>query len=257
MPERLSVDIKSSGLRLALILLNRPFKQLEIDFNTLKAVNRDQNYVLSPSHLNFKQILKFETQIKHISPDTLYFSEKTGYQKNVPLKVPLYLKCKEGYSYSVPVITPVFVTIWGDTTIIDKVDTLYTQPFTLNKLSKNVNVNLPVLRPNAGVYTITKEANVFIEVSKLVEQTINLPLNDIQLNRNQLITIFPSVVKVKFTSVQNAFSTEDTSLFKASIDSRKINKFTKKCPVFLNMVPGEVTIMDIEPKEVEILILKK
>ena len=36
-----------------------------------------------------------------------------------------------------------------------------------------------------------------------------------------------------------------------------INKITKKCPVFLSTVPGNVTIMKIEPSDVEILIFKK
>src|SRR5688572_27626891 len=131
MPESLAIDVKASGLRLALILFNKPFKPLEVDFNVLKSVNRNQNYVLSSSHLNFKSILKFETQIKHISPDTLYFSEKVGYQKNVAVKVPLYIKCKEGYGYKTPVIKPSFLTIWGDTAMLDKIDTIYTQPLTL------------------------------------------------------------------------------------------------------------------------------
>ena len=185
------------------------------------------------------------------------FQKKRGYQKTVPIKAPLYLKCKEGYAYKKPVITPSFITIWGDTTVIEKIDTIYSQPFTFSKLSKNMNINLPLLRPNTNVYTTINEVNVFIEVSKLVEQTISLPLSDIYKSFDQQVNIYPSVVKVKFTSIQNAFNNEDTGLFKAMIDSRKIDKFTKKSPVFLSTVPGYVTIMDIEPKEVEILILKK
>jgi hypothetical protein len=50
---------------------------------------------------------------------------------------------------------------------------------------------------------------------------------------------------------------EDTALFRAMIDSEKINKLTNKCPVFMSTLPGNVTIMNIEPKEVEILIFKK
>jgi hypothetical protein len=62
---------------------------------------------------------------------------------------------------------------------------------------------------------------------------------------------------VRFTSIQNSFSVEDTSLFKAMIDSEKINKSTNKCPVFLSTFPGQITVMDIEPSEVEILIFKQ
>jgi len=256
-PEHLSLDVKASGLKLALILLNRPFKQLEIDFNALKSVNRDQNYVLSSSHLNFKSIFNFETQIKHISPDTLYFSEKNGYQKNVPVKVPLYMKCMEGFGYKKPAINPSFVTLWGDSALISKVDTIYTQALTLSNLNKSVSTQLELLKPDPQIYTSSGEASIFIEVARLVEQTIVLPVTDIHGSYQQHVSIFPSTVKVKFTAIQNSFNPEDTSLFRAMIDSEKINKLSKKCPVFLSTFPGHVTIMHIEPPEVEILIFKK
>lgn len=220
-------------------------------------MNRNQNYVLSSSHLNFKTILKFETQIKHISPDTLYFSEKVGYQKNVPIRVPLYIKCKEGYGYKSPVIKPSFLTIWGDTAMLDKIDTLFTQPLTLTGLDKTVTSNLEILRPSNEVYTALNEVSIFIEVNKLIEQTIVLPVNDIHPENRDNINIFPANVRVTFTAIQNSISKEDTSLFKALIDSEKINEVTRKCPVFLGTVPGNVSIMSISPKEVEILIFKK
>jgi YbbR domain-containing protein len=257
LPETISIDIKASGLRLVLIILNKPFKQLEVDFNNLKSVNRNQNYVLSSSHLDFKRVLKFETQVKHINPDTLYFSEKTGYQKNVPIKIPLYIKCKEGYGYKKPVVTPSFVTLWGDSNIVKPVDTLYTQPLTLSNLEKSVNTELELLKPHQKLYTSVSEAAVFIEVEKLVEQTVTLPVTNINRSFKHRINIYPSTVKVKFTSIQNTFNSGDTSLFRAVIDSDKINKHSRKCPVFLSTFPGNVTIMDIEPREVEILIFKK
>lgn len=257
MPEFISVDVKASGLRLALILLNKPFKPLDIDFNNLKSVNRDQNYVLSSSHLDFKQILKFETRIKHISPDTLYFSEKTGFQKNVPVKIPLYIKCSEGFGYKKPMINPSFITIWGDTDVIKSIDTLYTQPLTLSNLDKSVNTRLELLKPDQRVYTSASEATVSIEVARLIEQTIYVPVTDIRDSLKRRVHIYPSSVKVKFTSIQNTFNAEDTTLFRATIDSKKIDKQTKKCRVSLSTVPGNITLMDIEPKDVEILIFKK
>src|SRR5204863_5258081 len=126
------------------------------------------------SHLDFKSVLKFETQVKHIHPDTLYFSEKVGYQKNVPVKVPLYIKCKEGYGYKKPVINPVFLTIWGDTTVLDKVDTIFSQPLTLTNLDKSVTSNLDLLRPSNEVYTAVNEVNIFVEVDKLIEHVISV-----------------------------------------------------------------------------------
>jgi YbbR domain-containing protein len=192
-----------------------------------------------------------------VSPDTLYFSEKTGFQKIVPVKIPLYIKCREGYGFKKPVVNPNFITIWGDTALIKSIDTIYTQPLTLNNLSQNINSNISFIKPDPEVYTSVNAAHIFIEVARLVEQTVSLPVTDMNVTSMQQVNIYPSTVKVRFTSLQNAFNENDTSFFKARIDSRKINKRSRKCTVFLNSVPANVTIMEIDPKEVEILIFRK
>lgn len=255
-PEVLTIDVKGSGLKLAMMLLTKSKQALEIDFNALKSHNRNQTFILSSSRINFKPVLGFEALVKHIYPDTLYFTEKTGYQKNVALKVPLYLKCREGYAYKKPEINPSFITIFGDTADIAGIDTIYTQAINLNDVSENINMKPLLVKPKPEVYTNVSEASVFIEVEKLIEQVITLPISDIRQNNARHINIFPSQVKVKFTTIQNSFNVQDTALFKAMINSDKINSASKKCEVFLSTVPGHVTVMDIEPRQVEILILK-
>lgn len=254
-PDHISIDAKGSGLKLLLILLNRPFRPLEIDFNLLKPIH--QNYVLSASHLNFRDVLRFETQVKNLSPDTLYFSVKSGFQKNVPVKVPFYLKCKEGYGYKKPQINPAFITVWGDSSTLAPIDTLYTNALTLSDLNKNMDIELELIKPDPQLYLSTSKIKVFIEVARLVEQSVTVPVHDIHSATASNTRIYPSRVKVRFTSVQNTFNDQDTSLFKAMIDSEKINPETKKCPVFLSTLPGHVTIMEVEPPEVEILIFKQ
>lgn len=254
-PEVISIDAKASGLKLALILLRRPFQPLEIDFNALKPVN--QNYVISGSHLNFRDVLGFETQVKNISPDTLYFSVKSGFQKNIPVKVPFYLKCKEGFGYRKPVLNPSFITVWGDTSVLKDLDTVYTNALTLSDLSKNTDIQLELIKPDPQLYLNNNKVQVFVEVAKLIEQTVTIPVNDFRRSLRNNTRIYPSNVKVRFTSVQNTFNEQDTALFKAMVDSEKINPETKKCPVFLSTFPGHVTVMDIEPKEVEVIIFKQ
>ena len=47
----------------------------------------------------------------------------------------------------------------------------------------------------------------------------------------------------------------DTSFFKAGVDPSKIN-VNNKCNIFLSAIPANVNILSIEPKDVEILIIK-
>lgn len=256
-PTYLYLDIKANGLKLFFILLNRPFKTIEVDFNDLKSVNKQQNYILSPSTIKFKSSLKFETTIRQISPDTMYFAEKSGYQKNVPIKVPLYITCIAGYGYNSPDIHPAFATIIGDSSVIKRIDTLYTQTLYLNNLSQKTEKKIAIIKPDENIYYHINEVNVRVEVDRLIEKTVSLPINVISFNQNvKSINVFPSRVNVKFTALQNNFNPSDTVMFRASINSANFNA-TNKTPVFLSTQPGNVNIISIEPGEAEILIIKK
>ncbi len=254
MPEFLNVDIKVSGLKLFFILLNQPFKKMTVDFNNLKTVNR--NYILTPLTLDLKSSLKFETNVKQISPDTLYFIENSGYQKNVPVKMVSSIKCAKGYGYKTPVIHPDFLTIVGDSGSVKHIDTIYTQTFILNNLNSSVEKNLSVLKPNDNVYLSVNTVSVSIKVEKLIEQTLFLPVSVLNSPLNaKSVNIFPARVKIKFTSLQNDFNSSDTVNFKASVNCSNMN--AGKTTVFLSTQPGNVNVLSVEPKEVELLIIKK
>src|SRR5690606_1519015 len=118
-------------------------------------------------------------RVSRITPDTLYFSEKTGFQKIVPVKVPLYVQTRQGFDHKSPVITPNYITIWGDTNLITGIDTIYTQPLTLNDLNENGSTNIAFIRPDPNMYTSAPGAHIFIEVARLVEETITIPVYDV------------------------------------------------------------------------------
>jgi hypothetical protein len=255
-PSELTVNVKASGLKLFLILLNRPFKPLEIDFNDLKSVHRNRNYVLSASHINLKKSLRFETQIKQISPDTLYFSENTGYQKIVPVKAPLFIQCREGYGLRAPKVSPTFITIWGDTDLVRSVDTIYTRALNLSDVDHAVSARLAIIKPGTDIYTSVSEASVSVEVDRLIEYSLVTPVIPFYKQNDRQVNIYPSKVRIRFTCLQNMFYQRDTSLFRVAVNTDKINPITKKYPVFLSASPSHITVMAIEPPEVEILILK-
>lgn len=257
LPSCLYVDIKATGLKLFFILLNQPFKTVEVDFNDLKSANKQRSYILSATTIPFKSSLKFETTIKQINPDTLYFIEKSGYQKNVPVKVPLFIKCVPGYGYRTPEISPAFATIIGDSNAIKRIDTVYTQALYLNNLLQGTEKKLPLLKSDESVYYNINEVEVRVAVEKLVEHSVSLPLNIVSYNLNAMsINVYPSRVKVKFTALQNNFNLSDTILFRASVNAANFSP-TNKTPVFLSTQPGNVNILSIEPPEAEILIIKK
>lgn len=255
LPNKLTVDVKASGLKLLFIIYNQT-KTITVNFNDLKTNNKQLNYILSGNTINFKPIFKFETQIKQISPDTIYFTERNGFQKNVIVKVPLQLKCTQGYGYKKPMIIPNYISIWGDTSIIKNIDTIYTEALNLNNLNKTFTKELVIIKPNSEINLNQSKINISIEVDKLIEQSIFIPITLFNKEEFKQVNIFPQKVKVKFTSIQNAFNSSDTTYFKATISISK-NASSNKQSVMLSSYPGNVSVISIEPKEVEVLVIKK
>ena len=91
----------------------------------------------------------------------------------------MYLKCLQGYGSRQPVITPAHITIWGDTADINKIDTVYSQPLNLVSLNKSYTGDLVIIKPNASISTSDGEVEIYIEVDKLIEHTITLPITAI------------------------------------------------------------------------------
>lgn len=254
LPEKISLDIKASGLKLLFIHAKNSSKKFEIDFNILKSINRRKNYILSASKINYSEFFNTEFQVKRISPDTLFFSDNSGFQRIVPVKVPLNLSCKGGFGYGKTVITPDKITIYGDSVSINQIDTLRTQTLSLNEISSNVSKTIVIDIPSENVFVLNPEVVVNIDIEPLIEHYVTTKIRDIQ---NTKINIYPSEARIKFTCLQNDFVNSDTALFLPKIDSKQVNHKTNKCIVFLKDVPRNATVISVEPKEVEILLTKE
>jgi hypothetical protein len=253
-PDFLNIEVKASGLKLFLINLSQPFKKMEIDFNNLKTQRK--NYVITPGGIDLKNSIKFDAQIRQISPDTLYFMENSGFQKTVPVKAAYSIKCARGYGFKSPEINPAFISITGDSASLRRTDTIYTQSIIFNDLAGPVHKTLSLIKPNENIYLGMQKVNVDIKVEKLLEYYIDLPVNPVGIPSSaKSVHAFPARVKIKFTAMENEFNPSDTSNFKAAIDCSRLNG--NKAQIFLSTQPGNVNILSFEPKEAEILIIKK
>lgn len=257
LPERLSIDIKASGLKVILILASKPFAPLVIDFNDLKSVNKQLSYVLSSGAIKLRPSTRFDAQITHVSPDTLYFTQKSGYHKVVPVKPVLTIKCAPGYAHNAPEFSPSFISITGDSNSIKTIDTLYTQNYQVNNVSASFQRQLEIIKPSTEIFLDNTRIDLKVQVDRLSEKIISIP---IEVNANAIeyksIHLYPSKVEVKYTTLQSSQQEIVPSMFKAGIDLKSAGK-SSRAPVVLTTVPGGVNIISINPAEVEFLIIKK
>lgn len=256
LPDHLRCDIKTSGLKLFFVLLNRPFKELIVDFNTLKSDNKQQSYALSYGKINIKSITKIDVDIKKLSPDTLFFAAKKGITKNVAVKAYVFVSPERGYVLSKPIVSPSFITITGDSVAVNGIDSVTTAPLYLNNVHENYNGKLNLTRPSENVFLNIHEVVVSIQADKLLEKHIDIPVTAINTQSGNLLKLFPKYIRVTYSSAKNDFNEISESDFKAIVNFSKRKQNHNKLPVDLSVVPTHAKILSVEPAEVEFLIFK-
>ena len=60
LPDQLRFDVKTSGLKLFFVLLNKPFNPITVDFNSLKGDNKSQTYAISSGNIDLQAATKFK-----------------------------------------------------------------------------------------------------------------------------------------------------------------------------------------------------
>lgn len=256
LPGELRFDIKTSGLKLFFVLLNKPFNTLTVDFNSLKGDNKSQTYAISSGNISLKEATKINVDIKKISPDTLFFAAKKGVNKNVPIRPVIYANAERGFILSKAIINPAYITINGDSASLKGIDSISTAPLYLNQLSANYNGKLNLVRPSENIYLNLNEVSVSISADKLLEKEVEVEVTALNCPQGMVPKLFPSKVKVKFSSAKNDFNDIASKNFKAVVNFGKQKKTSNKLSVELSILPTEAHVLSIEPAEVEFILFK-
>jgi YbbR domain-containing protein len=194
--------------------------------------------------------------IKKISPDTLFFAAKRGVNKNVPVRPVIYANADRGFILSKAIINPAYITINGDSASLSRIDSVSTVPLYLNQLSVNYTGKLNLVRPSENVYLNLNEVNVSISADKLLEKEVEVEVVALNTPDGMTTKLFPSKVKIKFSSAKNDFDDINDKEFKAVVNFRKQKKENNKLPVELSILPTQAHILSIEPSEIEFLLFR-
>lgn len=255
LPDKVTLNLKLSGLKIFLLKLQKTQKPLQIDFNQLKSDAHKQVYSISSHSRLFQDNLPLKPEVVQILPDSLVFIEKKGLSKNVPVKVLLNAKAATGYDIEKLMVSPGFVTVYGDSLTLNQVDTLYTEPLVYNQLSQSVNRELSIVNPYPNLVINASSAQISIQITKLLDHEINLPVQILNIPKGCVARCFPQQVKVRYTAPQA--TQEQQPFMNASINASKALKTKKKAPVEMSTKMAGIHILEIQPEEVELIILKK
>lgn len=257
LPEVLDVEIKASGLKLVFISLKNNINEVVIDFNLLKNNEKSQAYSISHGNFNLQNAINFDVEIIKIRPDTLFFSINKGNTKLLPVKANLKTNCLPGYSIvSKPTITPAYVTVTGDSLDLKKMDTVYTYFLNLKDIHQNFTAPVPLKKPFSSINYNVKDVQLSFNVDKLIESTIQVPIQIMNNTGNETIKLLPNFVTIKYLVAMNEYESINTNSFKAIVNYEHIKEKQKKLKVEIIRTPSAVKIIKTEPSTISYLIYK-
>lgn len=256
LPEKLQVDIRTSGLKLLFIKLRKLPSEVLIDFNTLKTNAKSQAYSISNGNFNVQNIINFDVDVVKIRPDTLFFSSEKGTSRLIPVKANLQASFLPGYSaIGKPTLTPAYITVTGDTPDIDNIDTIFTQTVRLKDVHENYSSTVAIKKlPNLNYSA--KEVQLNFTVDRLAETSIKVPVQIMNRTSSETVKLLPEYVTIHYLVAMKEYDNIDVNSFKATVNFDDILAKNKSLTIDLARSPSEVKIIRIEPATISYLIYK-
>ena len=150
-------------------------------------------------------------------------------------------------------LTPDSATIFGPKNKISSIDNIHTQNLTLRNVNQNIDTDLP-LKLDDMLNANHKNVNVKIFVEKYTEAVANVPITN---NSKEKLRLFPDKVKIKYIVSLTDYNIIKENSFKVNIDTADIKADNNFLPIYLTDYPNNTRIINIEPKEVEYIIIEK
>lgn len=257
LPEKLDVEIKTSGLKLVFISLKKRISQVVIDFNLLQNNAKSQAYSIRNGNFNLQSSINFDVEIIKIRPDTLFFSLNKGNSKLLPVKANLKVNCLDGYSIiSKPTITPAYVTVNGDSISLQKMDTVYTYFINLKDVHENFSSPVQLKKPYTSINYNVKDVQLSFNVDKLIESNIKVPVQIMNNASSETIKLLPNFINIKYLVAMKDYESINENSFKVVVNYEHIKEKQKNLQVEIIRAPSEVKILKTVPSTISYLIYK-
>lgn len=257
LPEKLDVEIKTSGLKLLFISLKKNYNEVIVDFNLMKNNAKSQAYSINNVYFNLKNSINFDVDLIKIRPDTLFFSINKSNSKLLPVKANLKVNCLPGYSIiSKPTITPAYVTVSGDSISLQKMDTVYTYFLNLKDVHQNFTSPVQLKKPYTSINYNVKDVQLSFNVDKLIESSIKIPVQIMNNTGNETIKLLPNFITIKYLVAMKDYENINENSFKAVVNFEHIKEKQKNLQVEIIRTPSEVKIIKTTPSTISYLIYK-
>jgi hypothetical protein len=247
LPSHLELDVKGNGLALIWLQLSET-PVLEIDFNLIGHNDSYEIFSLKPEHIHSERFLDLNIGIKQIYPNRFVFSEAGKFSKILPVKIPLNLHFKPGYELISIQSQPEYIRLFGDSSVLKSIDTVFTMGLTQFNTEKGFETSLSLILPDSGIRMDVQKINCEIQVGRWTQKSVLKKIH--VLGNCPDMKIFPETVSVRFLKLESENTNAATDNLKVCI-LPDCNKNFQNCEVFAGTIPPDCKRIKFEPSLIQ------
>lgn len=254
LPENLHILLRDKGSQLLAYRYTRQFKPVVVDYNTYSNPSGHVSILGNELQRQIAAQLLPGTQMLGLKPDTLDFYYNFGQFKRVPIRPLGEVRAGRLYSLAKTVYSEDSVTVYASREQLDTITAAYLQPFNLRNLTDTTHVKSNFVKVK-GAKFVPAQIGVTFCIDRLVEKTIQVPVQQVNFPASKQLRTFPATVKVTFQVGMGLYRKITSENFVLVINYEDLlkNKSTY-CHLSLKTIPEGVSHVRISPQDVEYVI---
>ncbi|MEG2779970.1 MAG: hypothetical protein RR919_04030 [Bacteroidales bacterium] len=231
--------------------------EINVEPKQLKATysNPDKFYIRSSDiKTKIQEVLGSDLQVESFTTDTLYFNLPKQSYKKVPVATKSRIKYKSQYMPFGPIIIkPDSVLIYGQTLLLNSVDSVFTTIIKEDNVKTPINGLIPIEHIN-GIKLSVNNVYYSQEVGRYVENIVNVKVGVLNPPIGKNVAIIPQEVKLKFRTPFYAKQGYIASDFLVMLNYNDVESKGNIMHPVLRKAPKDAYFIQMEPKFVECIV---
>lgn len=254
LPKTAQVTLRDKGIMLLAYRYTRKLKPLVIDFslyaNTTGSITITSNELL-------KQItsqLMPSTQLLSFKPETMSLYYNYGECKRVPVILLGRVRPARLYTLAATKLSADSVLVYAAREQLDTITGAYISPIYLRNVADTTHIK-GAFTEVKGVKFVPASVDVTFCIDRLVEKTVQVPVQQVNFPASKQLRTFPSSVSITFQvgmGLYRHITSENFVLVVNYEDLLKNN--SNRCHLSLKTIPLGVSHVRISPQDVEYVI---
>lgn len=235
-------------------------------FQTMAPVEIDFSHYANPScHVRLpkedvrrglKSNFETSTELLGLRPDTLEYFYNYGTSKTVETRLQGKLAPADGYYIVRQELHPALATVYATERQLDTISAALTLPYYHTDLTESFSTQI-YLQDVKGAKFLPDTVRLSVEVDRLVEKTLALPVQPLNFPEDVRLRTFPMKVNVTFQVGMKEFRNVTEADFKLVLDANDLTDATANtCAVRIVEQPAAAFRLRLSQSEVEFLIEK-